>query len=41
MKIEHRKLTEIVPYENNPRKISRGVDVVAESIQQYGINNLL
>lgn len=36
MKIEYRKLNEITPYDNNPRKINKGVDVVAESIQQYG-----
>ena len=36
MKIQYRKLNEIFPYENNPRKINKGVDAVAESIQQYG-----
>lgn len=36
MKISYKKLNEIIPYENNPRKINKGVDIVAESIQQYG-----
>lgn len=33
------KLSEIVPYENNPRKNDKAVDIVAESIEQVGYNN--
>lgn len=32
------KLSEIHPYENNPRMNEGAVDVVAESIRQYGFN---
>ena len=33
------KLSEIIPYENNPRKNDKAVGVVAESIEQTGYNN--
>ena len=36
MQIIYKKLDEIHPYENNPRKNDTGVDAVAESIKQYG-----
>lgn len=36
MKIETRKLTEIKPYPNNPRKNDQAVEAVSESIQQCG-----
>ena len=36
MKIETRKLTEIKPYPNNPRKNDQAVEAVAESIRQCG-----
>ena len=36
MKIELRKLSEIKPYENNPRHNDDGVDAVAASIQEFG-----
>jgi len=36
MKIEYRSIMDIRPYDKNPRKISKGVEVVAESIQKYG-----
>lgn len=36
MQIKYRKINEIRPYSKNPRKISKGVDVVADSIEKYG-----
>lgn len=36
MQIERRKLSEIRPYERNPRKNERAVAKVAESIRQFG-----
>ena len=36
MKIIEKKITEIVPYENNPRKNKEAVDAVAESIKEFG-----
>ena len=33
------KLSDIIPYENNPRKNDKAVGVVAESIEQTGYNN--
>ena len=36
MKIEMRKLTEIRPYDNNPRLHDDGVDAVATSIHEFG-----
>jgi DNA modification methylase len=36
MKIEQRKLSEITPYENNPRQNDAAVDAVAASIKEFG-----
>ncbi|MBQ3349187.1 MAG: ParB N-terminal domain-containing protein [Thermoguttaceae bacterium] len=36
MKIIEMRTTELVPYENNPRKNDNAVDAVAESIRQFG-----
>ena len=36
MKIQYLKLQDIQPYEKNPRKNSKSVDTVADSIEQYG-----
>lgn len=36
MKIVNRKLDEIQPYENNPRRNDQAVDAVATSIEQFG-----
>ena len=36
MKIIDKKLTEITPYANNPRKNDEAVDKVASSIQEFG-----
>jgi DNA modification methylase len=36
MKIEQWKLSEITPYENNPRQNDAGVDAVAASIKEFG-----
>ena len=35
-KIEYRKLTDLVPYENNPRNNDSAVDAVAASIEEFG-----
>ena len=37
MKIESRKLSEIIPYHKNPRKNAEAVAAVAESIRQFGV----
>ncbi len=36
MKIEHRKLADVQPYERNPRINDQAVDAVAESIREFG-----
>jgi DNA modification methylase len=36
MKIEQRRLTDIHPYENNPRVNDEGVDALATSIREFG-----
>jgi len=36
MKIEHRKLADIRPYEKNPRANDQAVEAVARSIQEFG-----
>lgn len=36
MKVEFRKLSEIKPYENNPRHNDSAVDAVAESVREFG-----
>jgi ParB-like chromosome segregation protein Spo0J len=37
MDIESRKLSDIHPYENNPRINDQAVDAVARSIQEFGV----
>ena len=39
MKIEMRKLSEIKPYEQNPRVNDNAVDAVAGSIKEFGSGN--
>lgn len=39
IKVTMRKLTELVPYENNPRDNSKAVNAVAESIKEFGFKN--
>jgi DNA modification methylase len=41
MQIEHRALSSIRPYENNPRLNDEGVDAVAASIKEYGFRQCL
>lgn len=36
MKIEYKKIEDIIPYENNPRKNEEAVDYVANSIKEFG-----
>ena len=36
MQVQQIKITDIRPYENNPRKNDRALDTVANSIEQYG-----
>jgi len=36
VKVEHRSIAEISPYEANPRRNDAAVDAVAESIRQFG-----
>ncbi len=36
MEIQYRRLSEITPYENNPRVNDDGVEAVAESIKTFG-----
>jgi len=36
MKIINKKVSELIPYANNPRKNEKAVDVVASSIKNYG-----
>ena len=38
MNIIEAKLTEIIPYQDNPRKNDEAVDKVAASIEQFGFN---
>ena len=37
-KIEYRKLTDIIPYEHNPRLNDNAVEKVARSISEFGFN---
>ncbi len=39
IKVTMRKLAELVPYENNPRKNDKAVEAVAESIKEFGFKN--
>lgn len=36
MEIINKKLSELKPYEKNPRKNDKAVDYVAKSIQEFG-----
>lgn len=36
MKIEYKNISDIIPYENNPRKNDEAVDYVANSIKEFG-----
>lgn len=36
MEIQNKKITEIIPYENNPRKNNEAVQYVTNSIQNFG-----
>lgn len=36
MKIEYKNISDIIPYENNPRKNDNAVDYVANSIKEFG-----
>lgn len=36
MQIEYKKLSELNPYKNNPRKNDQAVDAVANSIREFG-----
>lgn len=36
MEIQKVNITDIVPYENNPRKNDKAVDIVAKSIKEFG-----
>lgn len=39
MKIVYKKVSELVPYENNPRKNDDAVQYVANSIKEFGFRN--
>ena len=39
MKVVEKKLSDLQPYENNPRKNGNAVPYVAESIKRYGFKN--
>ena len=39
IQVEYKKLIEIKPYDKNPRKNDKAVDVVAKSIKEYGFIN--
>lgn len=39
MEIEYKKLTDLVPYQNNPRKNEEAVSFVANSISEFGFKN--
>ncbi len=39
MKIIYKKVSDLVPYENNPRKNDKAVDFVANSIKEFGFKN--
>ena len=39
MQIVYKKTSEIIPYENNPRKNDEAVDYVAKSIKEFGFKN--
>lgn len=37
--IEYKKISELKPYRNNPRKNNKAVDAVAKSIEEFGFKN--
>lgn len=39
MQIEHMKITDLKPYKRNPRKNDKAVDIVANSIKEFGFKN--
>lgn len=39
LKIEYKKIKDIIPYENNPRVIEKAVDAVEKSIKKFGFKN--
>ena len=39
MQIIYKKIDEVIPYENNPRKNEQAVDYVAKSIEEFGFKN--
>lgn len=39
LQIIYKKVDELIPYENNPRKNDKAVDYVAKSIEQFGFKN--
>lgn len=39
LQIIYKKVAELIPYENNPRKNDKAVDYVAKSIEQFGFKN--
>ena len=39
MQIIYKKIDEVIPYENNPRKNEQAVDYVAKSIKEFGFKN--
>lgn len=39
LKIIYKSVEDLIPYDNNPRKNDKAVDMVAESIQQIGFKN--
>lgn len=41
MKIIYKKVSELIPYVNNPRKNDKAVDAVASSIKNYGFRNAI
>lgn len=39
MKIVEKRIEDIIPYENNPRRNDKAVDAVANSIKEFGFKN--
>lgn len=39
MEIVYKKIDDVIPYENNPRKNKNAVDYVAKSIKEFGFKN--
>ena len=38
LQVEYIPIDEIIPYEKNPRKNDKAIDVVAKSIKEFGFN---